>query len=399
LIQPLGGALKPYKGEWPKAYYHWKGLARQGRTLDIECLVATHEIHMRVLQIVADGNPGGGTTHVLQILRDFRSTHSLGLITQSQSYLFHQAKELDIPSYGLHFFPSRVNLSVSFRLNGIYSEWKADLIHVHGGRAGFFHTITWTAVPTVYTVHGCHFIHKPIGIRWLATAIERVIMSRADRIIFVSEHDAKIARACKILPENKPTTIIHNGIQLRKIPEEHTTLAKHVGFVGRLEYPKDPFLFLDALELLPDYTATIVGGGSLESAVKNEITHRDLAKRVRQLGSLSHQESLQILSTFDVLLLTSRWEGLPLVVLEAMCAGVPVVAVNVGGLSEIINHKKNGMLIDERSGQALAWAIRAAVENHELRTEMINQARQDVHNRFSEENMLSEIRKIYAAMA
>ena len=52
---------------------------------------------MRVLQIVADGNPGGGTTHVLQILRGFRSTHSMGLVTQSQSYLFHQAKELDIP--------------------------------------------------------------------------------------------------------------------------------------------------------------------------------------------------------------------------------------------------------------------------------------------------------------
>jgi glycosyltransferase involved in cell wall biosynthesis len=90
---------------------------------------------------------------------------------------------------------------------------------------------------------------------------------------------------------------------------------------------------------------------------------------------------------------------LPNVVLEAMYAGVPVVAINVGALSEIIEHKKNGLLIDERSGQALAWAVRAAVENHELRTEMINQARQHVRNRFSEENMLSEIQKIYAAMA
>ena len=354
---------------------------------------------MRVLQIVADGNPGGRTTHVLQILRGFRSTHSMGLITQSRSYLFHQAEGLDIPSYGLHFFRSRLNLAVSFHLNKIYSEWKPDLIHVHGGRAGLFHTITGTTVPTVYTVHGFHFLHKPSGIRWLATFAERVIISRANRIIFVSEHDAKIARACKILPDNKPTSVIHNGIQLRKVPEDHTTPAKHVGFVGRLEYPKDPFLFLDALELLPDYTATMVGGGSLESAVKQEITHRDLAKRVRQVGSLSHQESLKILSTFDVLLLTSRWEGLPLVVLEAMWAGVPVVAVNVSGLSEIIEDKKNGLLIDERSGQALAWAVRAAVENHELRTEMINQARQHVRNRFSEENMFSEIQKIYAAMA
>ena len=354
---------------------------------------------MRVLQIVADGNPGGGTTHVLQILRGFRSTHSMGLITQSQSYLFHQAKELDIPSYGLHFFPSRVNLAVSFRLNRIYSEWKPDLIHVHGGRAGLFHTITGTTVPTVYAVHGFHFVHKPIGIRWLATFIEGFIISRANRIIFESEYDANLARACKIFPENKPATIIHNGIQLRKIPEGHTTPVKHVGFIGRLEYQKDPFLFLDALEHLPDYAATMVGGGNLESAVKQEITHRDFGKRVRQLGTLSHQQSLEILSTFDVLLLTSRWEGLPLVVLEAMWAGVPVVAVNVSALSEIIEHKKNGLLIDGRSGQALAWAVRVAVENHELRTEMINQARQRVRNRFSEENMLSEIRKIYAAMA
>jgi glycosyltransferase involved in cell wall biosynthesis len=215
----------------------------------------------------------------------------------------------------------------------------------------------------------------------------------------VSEHDAKIARAYRIFPENKQATIIHNGIQQGKIPEGRTTPAKHVGFIGRLEYPKDPILFLDALGHLPDYTATMIGGGSLESAVKQEIAHRDLVKRVRQVGALSHQESLQILSTFDVLLLTSRWEGLPLVVLEAMCAGVPVVAVNVSGLSEIIEHKKNGLLVDERSRQALARAVRAAVENHELRTDMIDQARQHVRNRFSEEKMLSEIRKIYDAMA
>ena len=354
---------------------------------------------MRVLQIVADGNPGGGTTHVLQILRGFRSTHSMGLITQSQSYLFQQAGVLDIPSYGLHFFRSRLNLAISFHLNKIYSEWKPDLIHVHGGRAGLFHAIIGTTVPTVYTVHGFHFSHKPTGIRWLATYVEGIIISRAKRIIFVSEHDAKIARACKILPENKPITIIHNGIQFRKMPGGQTIPAKHVGFIGRLEYQKDPFLFLDALEHLPDYTATMVGGGSLESAVKQEITHRNLGKRVCQVGPLSHAESLQLLSTFDVLLLTSRWEGLPLVVLEAMSAGVPVVAVNVSGLSEIIEHEKNGLLIDERSGQALAWAVRAAVENQELRTEMINQAYQHVRNRFSEENMLSEIRKIYAAMA
>src|SRR5713101_7054966 len=176
---------------------------------------------MRVLEIIADGDPGGGTTHVLQILRGLRSTHSIGLITQSQSYLLHQAEALDIPGYGLHFFRSRLNLAVSFHLNKIYSEWKPDLIHVHGGRAGLFHTITGKTVPAVYTVHGFHFLHKPIGIRWLATFVEGVIISRANRIIFVSEHDAKIARACKILPENKPVTIIHNGIQLRKIPEGH----------------------------------------------------------------------------------------------------------------------------------------------------------------------------------
>jgi glycosyltransferase involved in cell wall biosynthesis len=354
---------------------------------------------MRVLEIVSDGDPGGGTTHVLQILRGLRSTHSIGLITQSQSYLLHQAEALDIPAYGLHFFRSRLNLAVSFHLNKIYSEWKPDLIHVHGGRAGLFHTITGTTVPVVYTVHGFHFIHKPVGIRWLATIVERVIISRADRIIFVSEHDAKIATAYKIFPENKQATVIHNGIQQGKIPERHTTPTKHVGFIGRLEYQKDPFLFLDALGHLPDYTATMIGGGSLESAVKQEIAHRDLVKRVRQIGALSHQESLQTLPTFDVLLLTSRWEGLPLVVLEAMCAGVPVVAVNVSGLSEIIEHKKNGLLVEERSGQDLAWAVRAAVENHELRTEMIHQAYQHVHNHFSEKKMLSEIQKIYFSMA
>jgi glycosyltransferase involved in cell wall biosynthesis len=234
----------------------------------------------------------------------------LGLITQANSYLSKEAKEahsLAIRCFGVDFFRSRADARVPFELRKVVRKFEPQLVHVHGGRASFFCALAAINTPIVYTVHGYHFLQKgPLLVRWLALNAERVASWSADRVLFESNYDAKVAQAHRLLPNLKQSVVVSNGISFAQIPRAKPVARKHIGFVGRLEYQKDPLLFLDVMEHLPDYSATIVGG-ALENEVRKEIKHRNLST-VRMLGTLSQSESLQELSKLHTVVMTSRWE-------------------------------------------------------------------------------------------
>ncbi|MDT3778899.1 glycosyltransferase [Nitrospira sp. MA-1] len=350
---------------------------------------------MRVLQIVADGKPGGGTTHVLQILKGLRHAVSFQLITEEQSYLMKEAGALGIPCQGLRFFISRLNLALPFQLRALVLALQPDLVHVHGGRAGFFFALSLLKIPMVYTVHGFHFIEKSPRIRRMALMAERWNFRRACHSIFVSKYDVTLAENSRLLSGCDKRVVIYPGFSLKNLPKAHPRTLLHIGFLGRLEYQKDPLLFLEMMAYLPEYSATIVGDGALAPMIKQEIAKRGLCGRVHMVGELSHGEALEILATFSVVVLTSRWEGLPVLVLESMGIGVPVVSMNVSGLEEIIHHEVNGMLVEKRRGEDLADKVRIITHNEGLRAFLIKNAQATIHEEFSMDNMLGSILKIY----
>jgi glycosyltransferase involved in cell wall biosynthesis len=353
---------------------------------------------IRVLQIVADGSPGGGTTHVLQILRGLRDRCSLGLVTQRDSYMFGEARGLGIPSFGVDFFRGRLDPRVPLRLRRITKEYGAQVVHLHGGRAAFFYALASADAPAVYSVHGYHFLPKQPTWRWFAMRAERLAARRAQGLIFVSFHDAQVAKAYGILCASTQSHVIHNGIPLTETTAPASDSVESIGFIGRLETQKDPLLFLDVVGRLPGYSATIVGGGTLESAVRARIQRGGLSD-VRMLGALSHQDTLEVLSTLGVVVMTSRWEGMPILPLEAMWAGVPVVATNVGALDEVIEDGKSGLLVDSRSPDDLAEAVRRVTSDPALRERIVTEGRARVRSRFSEERMLSRIFEVYRRVA
>ena len=350
---------------------------------------------MRVLEIVADGSPGGGTTHVLQILKGLHDFASFELVAQAGSYLLEEAKKLGVSCHGLDFFHSRLNPAIPIQIRRICSLLQPHVVHVHGGRAGFFYAMAHIDLPTLYTVHGFHFLQKSLALRWLALQAERFIFHRARRIVFVSQYDAALARSLCLLEKNKRHEVIYNGIACHAIPSSVDLAWGYIGFIGRLEPQKDPMLFLDVLAHLPQYSAIIVGTGSLDTLVRKEIRRRGLSKRVRMLGALSQSETLNIISMLSVLVLSSRWEGLPLIALESMLMGVPVVSMNVSGMSEIIENGKDGILINQRSGKSLAHGVKTVMEDSSLRTFIIQNARSKIKEKFSEEQMLESLRRVY----
>ena len=141
------------------------------------------------------GGTYGGINHVLQILRGFKDSLSLHQVTQRDSYLFRKAREIGTPCSGLDFFSGRLDPRVSFRLQKVLRSVKPHFVNVHDGRAAFFLALAGSAVPSVYTVHGIHFVYTPPPpFRWLAIRAERLALNRLNHVIFVSQFDQKLAK-------------------------------------------------------------------------------------------------------------------------------------------------------------------------------------------------------------
>jgi glycosyltransferase involved in cell wall biosynthesis len=346
----------------------------------------------RIMHVVADGALGGGSLHVLQIIRGLSSRFAFAVATQPDSFLAEQAKLLGSAVFPIDLFGPPLR---SMRLLApLVRRPRADAVHAHGTRSAFYLGRARGEFPAVYTVHGYHFLHSDALRRWLGCQAERYITKRVAHTVFVSKQDAR--RAALHGFNFGASSVIHNGIECSSAAKPSERQSRHVGFVGRLESPKDPLLFLRVLADLPGYTATMIGDGSMRRQVEAEVTRMGLADRVRLCGMLDNDSARHAMSEFDCILVTSRWEGFPLVVLEAHCLGVPVVAAAVDGVTEVIEDGVNGLLIDSRVPHALAGAVRRVTTDSELRGSLVANGRERVRSEFSEERMLAAIEHIYS---
>lgn len=233
--------------------------------------------------------------------------------------------------------------------------------------------------------------------RSLGWAAEFWAIRRKTKILFVAHHDHELAVRQKLLPRGKMNRVIHNGIE--PLEPIAATPRIGVGFVGRFAYPKNPQLFLDIVQQLPDVKFVMVGGGELESEIRDQVCNRGFDDRVELLGSLDHASTLEVISKLDMLVMTSRWEGLPLLLLEAMFMKVPVVSTNVGGIPEVIKHGETGLLSESEDAVELAELVQSVLDDTDLRDSIVTKAYQDAHAQFSQENMLSHIRDSYQRVA
>lgn len=348
---------------------------------------------MKILEFVCDGAPGGGTNHVLQLLRGLPDRFGRALLTQTDSYLANEAKKLGIEVHTGDFFRSRIDRTAVSRVQEIIDKVRPELIHNHGGRAAFYYSWTRKRVPSIYTVHGFHFARKSIFPRAAGRLGEVRSIKAADHVVFVSHYDANLAKQHRLIAEDKPFRVIHNGIPSPVQPTKKEKLG--VGFIGRLVTQKNPELFVKMMQQLPGVKAVIVGGGDLDDSVKQQIRSCGLEEQIRCYGSLGHQDALEVLANLDVLVMTPRWEGLPLLPLEAMLLKVPVVSTAVGGIPEVIDHMKHGMLVHDRSAQQLADCVALLLDDNGLRQQIIDAAYQRALTDFNQQHMLNELSETY----
>lgn len=348
----------------------------------------------RILQFVADGNPGGGSTVVLGLVEDLMRDHDVHILVERGSYVAERARALGATVHEGAFFGSILSKEPVQRVREVVQAVKPELIHFHGNRALFFGRGLRHSKAT-YTVHGYHFLHRGFKDRMLGGFAERVAIREVQEIVYVCDYDRKLGQKAGLIPAGMKTRVIYNGVEVPEIPADGRD-EKQIAFLNRLVYQKDPLLAIEAMRHLTGFRLVLIGGGEMESEVRAAAA--GLGDAVDFRGAVPREEALRLVAESGAMLMTSRWEGLPLAPLEAMALGVPVVAPAVSGIPEIVDSGVNGLLVDSRSAEDFANAMRQVCTPGAERVAMIEAAREKVERVFSWRTCLAGYRALYESL-
>lgn len=230
----------------------------------------------------------------------------------------------------------------------------------------------------------------------LQRRLKRLASSRLDAHIAVGNRSARELERLIGLRRGALLTI-YNGVRAVDVPSgARVTSRPRVGALGRLTRQKGFDVLLAALVDVPEVDALIAGEGPERPHLERLLNELDLGDRVRLPGSVDHPDAL--LGSIDALVLPSRSEALPLVVLEAMHAGLPVVASDVGSVAEAVIDGVTGLLVPPEDEPALAAAIRRVLDPAVGRR-MGEEGRKVARARFTLERMVREYELVYARLA
>jgi glycosyltransferase involved in cell wall biosynthesis len=227
---------------------------------------------------------------------------------------------------------------------------------------------------------------KSLRLRFL-DRLRDMSLACARLIVTPSEYLAKIVRGWQI--ESRPIEIIHNSTPLEnavgQLPKLPPFQGKTVCTVCRLVPWKGVDRLIKALTVIDNTRLVVAGEGAERHNLMRQARMHGVSNRVVFLGQIGQNEVNAVLKQADVFVLNSSYEGLPHVVLEAMAAGVLVVATDVGGTAEVVTHRETGLLVQSGDDAALLSALRFSLAEAPECREMVSKARRLIEKRFSEE--------------
>lgn len=318
-------------------------------------------------------------------------------------------KIYEISSFRRDFSPLN-DFKTLFSLYRLIKKNKYDIVHCHSTKAGFLGRMAakLAGVKKIYfTVHGWGFYNiKEYGwAQWFLIFLEKLCAKFSTKIICVSEKVKEDGLKREIAQESK-FLVIKNGISF-KVKEEREKMRKRlnikedevvVGMVGRLAYQKDPLLFLKvAIEVQKEFPQTkfiLIGGGPLYQDCQNFIKENNL-NNILLLGEKKPGETRELLLAFDIFVLTSKFEGLPITIIEAMFAKLPIVASDVGGVRELVKNGENGFLIEPENIEDFKEKISYLIKNPSKRKEMGKENFNVAKENFNLEKMIRNYSQLY----
>ncbi len=331
-----------------------------------------------------------------------------GALGQSQKPIEKEAERLGIP-----VTPWRSSMTSQFSafrsLIRSVSRSGFEVLHSHGYKFNILSaTLRRSAMPiaTVATLHGYVAQNRLSKIRVYET-LDRLLLKRLDMVVTVNrqlgevigryvESPDRIQHIPNCIGTDDSTANLHSSTHksIREFTERHRF---NVCFVGRLSPEKCVEHLLEAFKTVvarnPGAGLCIAGDGRLADPLRARASELGLADEVLFCGYVEHMHSL--LPHFDCIVLPSKTEGLPIVLLEAMQAGVPIVASEVGGIPELLDGGKAGLLFPPGDVDRLADSIASLVDDQQTASRLAENARLRFDRHYSSESMADAYNRVY----
>lgn len=362
---------------------------------------------MKVVQLVT-GSPyfGGAEAHVRDLTIGLISRgHNCSVVAGGPEGLLHrqlQARGVEvivIPPLRKPLHPVR-DMQSLLQLISVLRRLKPDILATHTAKAGFIGRLAarLLGIPCVFTPHGQSFIDRKHGhVIKHRLLLEVLALKCGATTIAVSEAERQLALAHLRMDKTR-ISLIHNGI-----PD--CTPERRVGggpvrltMVARFDQQKDHYTLLRALSVLEPlrWELRLAGTGPLLSRVKRFAEECGTSSCVRFLGECSDVSDL--LADTDIFVLISNAEAFPISILEAMRAGLPVVATDTGGVCEAVRDGENGFLIAHGDSRALAEKLAVLIKSPQLRLKMGDSSRERFLRNHEWNNMLDQTEALYAGL-
>ena len=355
---------------------------------------------LRIAYVITRAEIGGGQSHVLDLIQGFRDELDVHLITGERGYLTEAAESCGVPAHVLPTLvqPLRPGLDARalFGLIRLMRRIQPDLVHSHTSKAGILARAAAACcrIPSVFTAHTWCFAEGTSRL-WhlIGKPLEQGASRVTRKIITVSEANRQLAIRHGLPPAKIRT--VHNGIadspHLARPGAADQTVK--ILIAARFVPQKDHGALLRAISTMADVEVLLAGDGPLRPQYVAMAAVLGICRRVHFLGD--RRDIPQLLAESHIFALPSRWEGFPISILEAMRAGLPVVASDVGGVREAVAHGQTGFTTTPGDDADFAARLRALVESPVLRGDFGKAARRAYERDFTRQTMLERTQAIY----
>ncbi|MCX7795825.1 MAG: glycosyltransferase family 4 protein [bacterium] len=332
----------------------------------------------KILYILPFMNLGGTEVHTVELIKGIRSEYEV-LVAGPEGKGLSLLEENKIPYTnlpGLTPFDIRLYRSI---LKSILRDYKPDLIHIQGRyEPAFFSKKILSSTPVIIT---CHGYGNSIALwDYKLTAITG--NNWADKVIAVCNNDKELLIRLGLKP--KKVTLIYNGVSTiedRKSLPQFEGLK--IGTVASLIKRKGINYLIEAIDLIvkrfKDIGLFIIGEGEEREKLESLVERLKIKRYIFFLGGLPFARSY--INNFDIFVLPSLFESLPVSIIEAYAEKKPVVASNVGGIPELVIDEETGILVPPKDSKALAYAIERLIKDEKLRKKLAENG----YNRFIKE--------------
>lgn len=366
---------------------------------------------IRVLQFLDDSQPGGGMIQLHQFARWIdRDKFSLEFALPAEGPLPDSLKEIGETVHPIDL-NRRLDIKGMKSLARLCRDRDVQIIHSHNARANVHARLArrFAAVPVqISTIHNSVFNYGVSAVRqYMYVTAERQTFRWCSHVIAVSEGIKDSLVSSYKFPAEK-VTVVPNGVDLdrtapqfgrtavlsqQNIPEHYRIILQF----GRLTKQKGFDILLRAIALLKDHYPDIVfllaGDGPLRQELEEEARILGIESITRFLG---HQENIgDLLDAADIVTLSSRSEGMPYTLLEAMSAGCAIIASKIPGIEEVISTSDLAILVSSEDSSALAEAITRLINDPLEANRLGEAARRHILEHFTAHSMVERVQQLY----